>query len=123
MKRLFLPILLSMTLFFSTGLISTEAAANISPSNQTIYGSSARAYWTLSWSGGSNPWIVNFDPQGDGSYININASTNFTSMNYSFPYNYNESAYKYWYPKLRVLDRNYSIIGTAQATVYQKLGG
>ncbi|MFB4167997.1 hypothetical protein [Virgibacillus sp. JSM 102003] len=51
--------------------------ASITSGNDTIQGSSATDYWSISWGGGNGTYFVDFDDDNGGGFYN--PSANFTS--------------------------------------------
>ena len=122
MKKKIFSLILAFSLFF--GIASNAfAAAYISPSNQTIYGSTATANWTFSWSGGSGHYIISFKPDSTESYKVIDSSTKYGSTKHSHEYWIKGVSYKYHYPQLLVQDWNdpHLIVGVASAQVFQRV--
>ncbi len=117
-KKLFVGFTVMLSIFVFGFVERGEAAASISPSTQTIYGSQVYANWTFSWTG-TPPFKVLFRSDSSSPYEVINASSNSNSMSYSYKYSSSE-AYKKYTPGLLVEDTN-GHLHVASATVYKYL--
>ncbi|WP_117161205.1 hypothetical protein [Paraliobacillus sp. X-1268] len=114
----------AFTLFLIAGFaggVGVDAAASISPSNQTIYGTDAYANWTFAWTSSSYAKQVSFNP-GDGTgYRTANSRTNSSSMTHKYEYS-SSSVSKLYYPKIAVYDlTSGATVGTGSATVHKRL--
>ncbi len=119
LKKLFAT---ALTLFLLVGFAGgVSAAAYISPSSQDIYGASANAYWSFTWSNGSTPRHISFRPTSGLSYYSINDQTDLSYMSYNYRYTSNNAS-KLYYPSIIVSDYyDGSIVGTDTATVHKRL--
>lgn len=75
--------------------------ASITSGDDTIHGSTATDYWSLSWGGGNGTYYVNFDDGNGGGYYSPSASFTTYSGSTTYYMGYNQTS-KEWYQNLHV---------------------